>query len=497
MNKIYTPTLLIAFIAFVFYHTIQFSTQNLAGVDAYFHIKFSYLMREHGLIKELPWLQYTIHKEYFRDHHFLYHIFYIPFTFGNLLTGAKWGAVFFPTLTAVAFYRLLKVSQLKYAFAWTLLMLVCSRMFIYRMSMARVQSISLLFLILGILFIIKERHIALSILAFCFVWLYDGFFMLGVIGVIFFLSKAALEKKYDLKMLFYLFLGLTLGLIINPYFPNNITSLFFNMIRSVRISDNVDVGGEWYPFTTWSLVKDSAPVCIMFLGAIFYGLIYGIKDKAKTIPFLLISLFFLAMLCKSRRSIEYWPPFCVIFSAFALDGFFKDKEKLKPFVIKGGRMVIIVFVIITTVAFSSINFIKAKEWIMEEEPFDYFKGAAVWLKENTNQGDIVFNADWDDFPQLFFYNSENYYIFGLDANYIYKLDKELYFKWRDISFGDSPNPSTDILNTFKSKFVVVDNAQEDFIKQAEADKNFKIAYKDANCSVYEIINSMQYDIPEW
>jgi hypothetical protein len=59
-------------------HRLQFSSYGLVDTDGYFHIKFSYLMaRAHGRIAELPWLHFTIHRDYYRDHHFLQHVLLI------------------------------------------------------------------------------------------------------------------------------------------------------------------------------------------------------------------------------------------------------------------------------------------------------------------------------------------------------------------------------------------------------------------------------------
>lgn len=44
---------------------------------------------------------------------------------------------------------------------------------------------------------------------------------------------------------------------------------------------------------------------------------------------------------------------------------------------------------------------------------DRFRNAANWLVQNSNEGDIVFNTQWDEFPELFYWD-QNYYIVGMD-----------------------------------------------------------------------------------
>ena len=78
---------------------IQFSTPNLPDNDGFYHIKFAWLMRTEGLKPEFPYLPVSIlNANDFYDHHFLYHVALIPFTFGDLLFGAKLAAVTFSAL---------------------------------------------------------------------------------------------------------------------------------------------------------------------------------------------------------------------------------------------------------------------------------------------------------------------------------------------------------------------------------------------------------------
>ena len=78
------------FVFSVFLAAVQFATPNLAGNDGYYHIKLAYLMRTEGLKPPFPWLPLTILNEgSFVDHHYLYHILLVPFTFGDLRLGAK------------------------------------------------------------------------------------------------------------------------------------------------------------------------------------------------------------------------------------------------------------------------------------------------------------------------------------------------------------------------------------------------------------------------
>jgi hypothetical protein len=59
---------------------------------------------------------------------------------------------------------------------------------------------------------------------------------------------------------------------------------------------------------------------------------------------------------------------------------------------------------------------------------DRFRAASAWLAENSAPGEIVFNADWDRFGMLFFWNPRNHYIHGMDPIFMYAYDPSLYWK---------------------------------------------------------------------
>ena len=139
--------------------TIQFATPNLVGNDSYFHIKFAQVMRQQGLIPTFPWLPLTIlSQDIFFDHHFLFHVLLIPFTYGDLREGAKWASVIFPSFAFLVGWIFLHGQRVPYAALWSLGFCAVSEAFLYRMSMTRVQSMSLLMLLLILHITLTRRY---------------------------------------------------------------------------------------------------------------------------------------------------------------------------------------------------------------------------------------------------------------------------------------------------------------------------------------------------
>ncbi len=258
IQKLKTISLpLLLWVGFVLFLTlVQFSTPDLPDNDGYYHIKLAYLMRTDGLKPDFTWLPLSIlNARDFYDHHFLFHVGLIPFTFGDLRTGAKLAAVFFASLAFLSTWNLLKNQHTPYAILWALGLLAVSEAFIYRMSITRAQSLSLAVLMLGIDFLLRKKTVSLAVLAFFYVWLYDAFPLLLVVAAVYTLSSWISDRTLNLRPLYYVGLGTVLGMLINPYFPHNLVFSVQHILPKLFETTSVSVGNEWYPYDTAQLLE--------------------------------------------------------------------------------------------------------------------------------------------------------------------------------------------------------------------------------------------------
>jgi len=87
---------------------VQNASPNVIGIDGYYHIKFAWLMRQYGVRLDFPWLPLTIlNPRDFTDHHLLYHLLLVPFTFFDLREGAKLAGLVFGALAVFLTYWLM------------------------------------------------------------------------------------------------------------------------------------------------------------------------------------------------------------------------------------------------------------------------------------------------------------------------------------------------------------------------------------------------------
>ncbi len=459
-------------ILFLIFVILQFQSPWLIGFDGYFHIKFSYLLKKYFFIDKLPWLQYTIYNDYFRDHHLLFHYLLIPFTFGDLMTWGKVGASFFMAFASFVFYIILKRLNVPYPLFWTIVAFLSSSALLFRLEMLRIQSLSLAFLLIIFLLHVEKRYKLLFLFSMLFVYLYDAFPLVLMISGAFFVAEFLTERKIEFKYFLYSGAGILTGLILNPYFPHNITSFFFNIYRTFFLKvEGIKLGSEWYPYSSLALIENMLLAMIMlFFLILFLPFVKNIKREEMAA--LILALIFLVFTMKSRRFIEYSPVFIAL--ATVLIAVRRIDKKF------------IIFLLLASVPFGIFNFYKASKDIKRAPNPERYKNAALWLKENSKEKEIVFNADWDDFPFLFFYNHKNYYILGLDPMYMYKYSPKLYRLYQRITKGKIKRPAKIIKEQFKASYIFTDRYHKKFIKKLNKDKHARLVFQDYWTRVYKI-----------
>ncbi len=518
-NRINLSPIIIFAIFFMVMTLIQFSTVDLPDNDGFYHIKMAWLMRTEGLKPNFSWLPLTIlNPREFYDHHFLFHVALIPFTFGDLVLGAKWAAIFFASLAFLAVWYLFERQKINYSWLWSLAILGISEAFIYRMSIPRAQSLSLGVLALGLSWMLDGKYFRLLLLSFLYVWLYDAFPLIMALAVLYVVAAVICEQRLDLRPIIYVGLGLLLGMLVNPYFPFNIIFAYRHLFPKLIDATAISVGNEWYPYSTGQLLSNSFPSLIFFCSGIFAVGYSGRKMDLRTTLSLLSCLLFGAMLMQARRFVEYFPPFVLIFSTFAWQPilqnlpskyshptgleennqhhswsiFFKELikspvQQLPAFPIKNLRLLSFLCLFLVILTGISITIPLAQKSIRDSKSHQLYAGASAWLEQNTPSDARVFQTDWDDFPRLFFFNTHNTYIVGLDPTYLQLSNPDLYALWEKITQGEVKNLSVVIPQNFGANYIHTDLNHKNFIDLARKDTGLREVFHDNDAIIFEVI----------
>lgn len=309
------------------FRKLQYASQSVCcgDYDGYYHIKWSRLlwegMREGHFPPTFKWLPLTtLNPHDYVDHHLFFHFLQIPFTwFADLRAGAKAASWLYATLAVLSCYWLMLRYRIRYTHVWLVALLACSAPFLYRLSMAKAPPVAIVFTALAIFLLFEKKYLLLLPLAFIFVWTYSLFIILTGMAVIWTLVIGWSERRFEWRPLVWTITGTVAGLVINPYFPKDI-SLFIEhfLIKATFSGFTTDVGQEWYPYDSLYLLGN----CIVAFLAMVVGYVaFEWSDRARSARALFLMLFSTVLMIesfRSRRWVEYWPPFAVLFAAFSL-----------------------------------------------------------------------------------------------------------------------------------------------------------------------------------
>jgi hypothetical protein len=521
---------------------LQFSTGSLCcgDYDAYYHFRWSRMLWE-GMraghfppaFDALPLT--TLNPRDYVDHHLLFHVLQIPFTFfSDFEVGAKIGTWLFSCLAVFSCYWLLVRNRVSYPLVWLVAVIGSSAPFLYRMSMGKAMSVSIVLLVAGIHLLFERRYRWLLPLAFVFALTYDMVFLLWAVAFFWLLvtvwQEREINREVGLAALAFGFVlaGTVLGFVINPYFPHNFQLLYEHLVIKVTTKEfSTTVGSEWYPYTTWEFLGN----CGVALAAMLVGYVAfkdsSSKERQRAFLLLLFSTFLMVVNMRWRRFAEYFPPFAVLFAAFAVEPHLRLVRQRfaaraveapaapaeateagaalpAPARVERARAweIILVSTAFVLLASSTVWYarVTAQDIAGMSGPRMY-SGGAEWLRKNAEPGELIFNTDWDDFPKLFFYNPQLAYVSGLDPTYLLDKDKalaELHGKItiaKDLSDGEVADLGKLIRDNFCvgegdarrcARYAFTDHEHEDFYNDALDSGWFDEVYSDGDCAILRL-----------
>jgi hypothetical protein len=223
-----------------------------------------------------------------------------------------------------------------------------------------------------------------------------------------------------------------------------------------------------------------------------------------------------------KRFAEYWPPFAVLFAAFALQPWLQGArsrfthlspdmlDELQPFLdrpqtgtpprdtdtkaVLQAMAIGVVAILLATALFFNLR--ATRDDIASSEPHPHYQKGAEWMRANVPGGQLIFNTDWDDFPRLFYYDPSHRYVSGLDPTYLYDKNPKLSELYDRITLGKEEDPGPLIRERFGARYVFTDNFHHDFFNNAQDSGWFEVVYEDTECTILWIRDQKEGSEPE-
>lgn len=505
----------------IIFGSLQYFTRGqFADPDGFYHAKSSQKVAAGEIVDQFPWLYFTTWNQDYANQHYLYHWLLVPF---NTVDKLPFSVVVF----ALIFVGLFTVTLFQYKIVfkplWVLLLLVSSVDFLFRINLVKANTISLAFLCLIVILLHWHHYkqsmyalLGIGLISGVFVWTYGGFIFLPILLGAY--STAILISERNIKIetikkavspLLASLIGIVVGMLLHPQSHHLFTLMFDQLFRTgLGAGSVVPAGNEWLAFNIEWFFESNLLILIPWL----LSLVLFIKDifvdrkdlnankDFTVVTWLQITASGLLVLTLwHRRFVEYWIPFTVLASAMTVNSYLEKLEGVqiksiwKFWQVKIGTFLLIVLIVGVT----GYNINKVHQSLTNGDSATVYQSSAEWMKKNSEPGDIVLNTQWDQFPQLFYYDDINYYIVGLDPTFMYIHDSVKYWNWRKIaddkeSQWDSVEQVHSLAKSLQASFVFIDRDRnpnlDNYLRNNDLDqKYFSLGYEEDRFSIYRIM----------
>ena len=483
---------------------LHFNSNKFPDTDVFYHFRHAVIYAGGGLFSgEFPWVPYSVIGKFSSDIWYGFHVLLIPFTWtGDPMLGMRLAGIFVTAVCMFSVYQACVRLDIKPALLWPFVLLFSSAFLLHRLTMLRphVLSLGLNVLLLALLAAGNIRGVFIA--AFASAWLHLSLFFVPVIVLgVYAGTKLLTEKSLAWRESLALAGGLVAGWLLRPN-PLGAAKIAYVQVFQFTFEKlggaPLEFGTELRPLTI-AIYSNYLAFIILWTSSLlflFWKLFHGhtrLPAAQRTLLWaagILSALFFLLSVLFARRAFDFCSSFGTVLIALVFTHFLFQVKWVRI-----GSLGLFVFLALYGVSLR--DRVLAIGW-----DADRLAGAAKWIEANSMPGDIVFNVRWEYFPELFFWNTKNYYTSGMDPIFQYAHEPELYIA--GLSFaaprrsflcatGDCAEETTSdpyqiLKERFKARYVFL-------LKQADtntylyllSDKRFSLKSEDYISAVFEVL----------
>jgi hypothetical protein len=486
---------LVAIAALAVLAWVQAPTPSLYGYDGPYHLGYSAWIRDHGVDHTFPWWQETFLRDHWADKDFLYHLALIPFTFAGLESGGKAASLFFGTLMYLSIGLALRGLGARAPALWVMACLLGSTSLLYRAGLVRSHVAAIALSVIGAAAILRGRRWTAALAAGAYAWTHIAWHLLPAIAVAHAGVSLVLRRRPRWSTVAAVLGATAVAIAANPFFPDSLRLWKVQTIDVLAMSwspaaPDLDLGHEVLRGSPWELVRnDAGPLAFTALGVALLLRARPWKRSGAApddlgddldlaaVTLGCVTLGFLGLTLLSRRFVEFWAPFSVLFAASAAAAWPPAPGRLPRWAASGA------IVLLAVLGWHNVTQTRR---IIADDPGLLFAGCARWIHDHVPAERTVFTTDWDEFPELFYFAPGQRYLVGLDPTFMYVTSPERWRAWRSVAEGSDPALRRRIVDTFGAACAFADAGYETFIERAGQEPGVRLAYADRECRVYEM-----------
>ncbi len=459
---------------------LQARTPHLVDQDSYYHARYAQLLPERGLSREFPWMRESIWRDRFSDKDLLFHAILAPFCRGeDVVGGAKAAAWGFDAAIVVALALVLTRHGFRAPWLWVLLVPALGNHWLFRMLEVRGHLLSVFLFLLGVHFLLAKKSLGLYVVGFVFAWSYAAPHLLVGFAAVDAVARSIDERRFVWKPLAASAGGVVAGLIVHPYFPNDLqlwwvqNVLVLSRAWGVQGEAALRLGGEFAPVTTRDLLLTATLPALCLAGAFLAAVFRRDELSARTRMLAAYAVAAFALYCLSAKFVEYFAPLALLVAASVVSDLWPEGA---------GRRVLLVLAVLVVGGLLATKSLSDTRRAVKALPAPDLEGASKWIRANVPAGETIVHVDWGDFVQLFCFDPTHRYLVGLDPTFGYERDASRMRLLEDIRFRRRPLDPKELARTFGGKWLVLKSRDVPLA----SDALLSPAYEDDGAAVYRL-----------
>lgn len=419
---------------------------RVADLDGFYHIGHAAAYLEGSLFDtSLPWATWSVIGARGGDLWWGFHVVLTPFAaLGDVAVAMRLAGLVLTLVLGGTVFWVLRRHGVTGAAWWAALFLVAVPNIFFRHLMVRPHVLSLAASIALLSVLVRGRWWQAGLLSAAISWLHLSLFWVAPgLVVAYAITRIPVTVAVDAKepdvgvplrhALPAVFAGTLAGWLLRPA-PLDTAWLLnvqlFHLFTQKATGQPIAFAGELLPIgiaellrTTWLFSAAWVLGLIATAYALARGLVSGLGQERGTflISAILVSGAFLGLsLLSARRAMEQYVAFGFLVLpfvwCFASDA--EHRRRMRP---------LVVVLLVAHLAWGARRHMLNVDQVAF--PADALGEAAAFLAANSEPGDVVFHARWDNFGPLFAHNRTNAYLGGMDPIFQYAYDARSYWQY--------------------------------------------------------------------
>jgi hypothetical protein len=476
---------------------LQLGVRGLIDGDGYFHARAAQQLAEHGVRREFPQAAFSTWRDHYSDKDFLFHAFLIPFVGESAsVRGAKLATIAADALVLAAFGLALMRLRVRFAWAWVLLFAASDPWIWLHLLHVRPHLLGLALLLIETVLVLERRWKGLALASAAHVLAHTSFLVLPALPIAHALACRMRGRALSWRPALGAALGIGLASLLHPYFPNNLTlgfdqvvevarsvagtrpdvppELFGDELRPLRLAGFLKLWPVWASaaalgaalLARWRRTPPSVEAIALFG---FAAALFGACLLANRFAFFFVPV---AALAAGRAASEL------------AEGAPLRELARRPAALAG------VLALGAAIALGALRATPSelRAQIGSAERIERTRPAIAFLSQRAAPSDVVYHNFWRPFAPLYYFRPNGRYIEGLDPIFLYRFDPGLFAGMLSVYRGTASDPYRVVAHDFGARFVFVEKFAKEraMVLGIARDPRFVLIYQDLYVLLFEV-----------